>query len=75
MKIKKISQSHKGKRLSPNTEFKKGLIPKNKGISKYTLFLNNRPAEEVLCKYCNNIFLKRIDKNTKYCSIRCSKIK
>ena len=32
--IKKNREAHLGKRLSPKTEFKKGLIPWNKGLKK-----------------------------------------
>lgn len=74
----KISIAHKGKPSLSSTKFKKGLIPYNKGISKYEFFLNGRGAEYQPCKFCGNDFLKRIDKKTKFCSKQCygqSKIK
>ena len=68
----KISKANKGKHNSIKTEFKKGYVPINAGKSKYTLFLNNKPAENRICEHCNNNFLARIDKPTKFCSRTCS---
>lgn len=67
----KISLSNKGKRNSIDTEFKKGMSPKHKGISKYDIFLNGRPGEYRECKNCNNKFIARIDKPTIFCGRSC----
>jgi len=67
----KISNGNKGKRNSIETEFKKGMVPKNKGKSKYKLFVNNRPGEYRKCLYCLCDFVARIDKGTIYCSKTC----
>jgi hypothetical protein len=66
-----ISKGNKGNHNSINTEFKKGIIY-NKKKSKYKYKLYNHPAKWKSC-ICGIGFLYRIDKNTKYCSIKCAK--
>lgn len=68
---KKISQANIGIRRSINTEFKKGMIPLNKGISKFDFFISGRPAIFYTCAFCNNNFLGRTDKARKFCSRQC----
>ena len=48
-----------------------GQIPWNKGKIKYILKIHNKPAIWKSCKRCDNGFLSRKDKNTKFCSNNC----
>jgi ribonucleoside-diphosphate reductase alpha chain len=59
----KISVKAKGKRHSPITEFKKGLIPKNKGIK--TAWITT------ICPVCNNEMTYIKSNPIKTCSIGC----
>jgi len=43
---KQLSKANKGKHFSPKTEFKKGLIPWNKGIIGYSTSLKGKTFEE-----------------------------
>lgn len=69
---KKISEANKGIRRSIRTEFKKGMIPSNKGISKYNFFINGRPAILYICNFCDKDFYGRKDKFRIFCSRECS---
>ncbi|MCC7514533.1 MAG: hypothetical protein IT212_07555 [Bacteroidia bacterium] len=54
----------KGQRFSPNTEFKKGVNPFNKGKGlKFGI--------EIICKNCKHKYIRTARKGTIYCSKKC----